>query len=467
MNALDSFVSDPRIRVRRDDKPSARPRCVVYWMQRSQRGRENPALNVAIDAANALGLPLAVHFGLHPRYPRANARHYAFLLDGIPEAARHVEARGAAFVFRPYPHHSLLRFCEEVAPALVVGDENPLREPESWRDGAARNLRVPFWTVDSDVIVPSCHFDREEYAARTLRPKIRKLLRRYLKPLGRPRCKAAFARSDRPRSAPFDARDLLTTLPLDRSAAPLRRVRGGRAAGLRTLRRFTTSALPRYHEDRNRPDLPGTSRLSAYLHFGQLGPHEVALAVRRARAPREARRAFLEELIVRRELAVNFVARNPRYDRVECGEPWALRTLTRHARDPRERIYSEKALEAGATSDRLWNAAQLEMVATGRMHGYLRMYWAKRLLDWTPTPADAYRVAVELNDRHELDGRDPNGYAGIAWAICGKHDRPWPPERPVLGFIRPMTASGAARKFDVDEYVASVGRAAAREGART
>ena len=433
-------------------------------MQRSQRARENPALNVAIDAANALHLPLAVHFGLHPRYPRANARHYAFLLDGVAETARQTEARGAVFVFRPYPDHSLLRFCEEVAPALVVGDENPLREPESWRDGAARNLRVPFWTVDSDVIVPSCHFDREEYAARTLRPKVRKLLRRYLKPVRNPRCRVRFPRGERPRSAPISASELLAELPLDRSTAPVRRVKGGRAAGLRALRRFVAIALPRYHEDRNRPDLPGTSRLSAFLHFGHLGPHEVALAIRRAPAAREARRAFLEELIVRRELAVNFVTRNPRYDRVESGEPWALRTLSRHARDARERIYSEQTLAAGATSDRLWNAAQLEMVATGRMHGYLRMYWAKRLLDWTPTPAEAYRVAVALNDRYQLDGRDPNGYAGIAWSICGKHDRPWPPERPVLGFIRPMTASGAARKFDVEAYIASVASAAAREG---
>jgi deoxyribodipyrimidine photo-lyase len=348
----------------------------------------------------------------------------------------------------------------------VVGDENPLREPESWRERAARELRVPFWTVDSDVIVPSCHFDREEYAARTIRPKIHRLLRRYLKPFRRSRCRVGFAPSERPRSAPLATDDLLASLPIDRSADPVPGARGGTAAGLRSLRRFLASSLPRYHEDRNRPDLDGTSRLSAYLHFGHLGPHTIALAVRRAKAPREAKAAFLEELIVRRELAVNFVARNPRYDRIDCGEPWAIRTLARHARDPRERMYPEEALASGGTSDRLWNAAQLEMVATGRMHGYLRMYWAKRLLDWTPTPAEAYRVAVRLNDRFELDGRDPNGYAGIAWALCGKHDRPWPPERPVLGFIRPMTASGAARKFDVDGYVARVERAAARAAGR-
>jgi deoxyribodipyrimidine photo-lyase len=428
-------------------------------MQRAQRARDNPALEVATEAANRLDLPLAVHFGLHPGYPRANWRHYAFLLDGLAETARAVAARGAAFAFRPYPDHSLVRFCDEVSPALVVGDENPLREPEGWRQSAVERLRVPLWTVDADVIVPSSHFDREEWAARTIRPKIARLLPRYLKPVRNSKVRRRWTLGSRPRSAPIDPERLLASLPIDRAAEPVPGVRGGTAAGRRTLRRFLAGPLGRYHLDRNVPSLAGTSGLSAYLHFGHLGPHTVALAVRRATAPRAAKQAYLEELIVRRELAVNFVARHPRYDDVTCAPDWARRTLARHARDPRERIYPLSALEAGATDDRLWNTAQREMVATGRMHGYMRMYWAKRLLDWTPSPAEAYRVAVLLNDRWELDGRDPNGYAGIAWAICGKHDRPWPPERRVLGFIRAMSASGAARKFDVDAYVDRVGRA--------
>ena len=428
-------------------------------MQRAQRARDNPALDTAVEAANRLDLPLVVHFGLHPGYPRSNLRHYAFLLDGLDEIARGVEARGAVFAFRPYPDHSLVRFCQEVSPALVVGDENPLREPESWRRSAAERLDVPFWSVDADVIVPTDHFEREEWAARTIRPKIARLLPRYLKRPRNGRVRRRFSPSTRPRSAPIEPERLLATLPIDRSAGPVHRARGGTRAGLRALRRFLAGPLRRYHLDRNVPSLDATSRLSAYLHFGHLGPHTVALAVRRSSAPRAAKQAYLEELIVRRELAVNFVARNTRYDDVGCAPDWARRTLARHARDPRERLYPLAALEAGATGDRLWNAAQREMVATGRMHGYMRMYWAKRLLDWTSSPAEAYRTAVVLNDRWELDGRDPNGYAGIAWAICGKHDRPWPPERRVLGFIRPMSASGAARKFDVDAYVARVERA--------
>jgi deoxyribodipyrimidine photo-lyase len=459
VNSLHSLTSDLRVRVRRDGSVPAVPRCVVYWMQRAQRARDNPALDTAVLAANALDLPLVVHFGLHPGYPRSNLRHYAFLLDGVLETARAIEARGAAFAFRPYPDHSLVHFCEEVSPALVVGDENPLREPEGWRRSAAERLRVPFWTVDADVIVPTDHFDREEWAARTLRPKIARLLPRYLARSSKPRVRRRWTRASKPRSAPIEPARLLATLPIDRSAGPVPGARGGTAAGLRALRRFLKGPLQRYHLDRNTPPIDGTSRLSAYLHFGHLGPHTVALAVRRALAPGAAKEAYLEELIVRRELAVNFVSRNAQYDDVASAPNWGSRTLARHARDTRERIYSWDALEAGATEDRLWNAAQREMVATGRMHGYMRMYWAKRLLDWTPSPAAAYRAAVLLNDRWELDGRDPNGYAGIAWAICGKHDRPWPPERRVLGFIRPMSASGAARKFDVEAYIARVERA--------
>jgi len=456
---------DPRIRVRTLAPVPDGARCVVYWMQRAQRGLDNPALNAAIESANALGLPVAVHFGLHPGYPGANERHYAFLLDGLAETARRIEARGAAFAFRPYPDHSLLEFCREVRPALVVGDENPLREPERWRERAALRLETPFWTVDADVIVPAALLERQEYAARTIRPRIQRLLPRFLRAPGNPRARTGWPRGKAPRSAPIDPETLLRALPLDRSAAPVPAARGGTAAGLRTLRRFVARGLPRYHEDRNDPSRAGTSGLSAHLHFGHLGPHTVALAVRRAKAPRAAKAAFLEELIVRRELAVNFVARNPRYDSIEGAPAWGRRTLREAANDPRPHRYDERALEGAATHDPLWNAAQREMVATGRMHGYMRMYWAKKILEWTESPEAAWAAAVRLNNRYELDGRDPSGYTGIAWAIGGLHDRPWGPRRPVYGLIRAMSDAGAARKFDVGAYIGRVERAAGRAAA--
>jgi deoxyribodipyrimidine photo-lyase len=251
---------------------------------------------------------------------------------------------------------------------------------------------------------------------------------------------------------------LLDELPLDRSAEPAPQFKGGTAEGMRLLRRFINERLANYEATRNQPQIAGTSELSAYLHFGHLGPLTIALAVRDANAPETAKAAFLEELIVRRELAINYVARNPQYDRLAGSPEWGRKTLAEHAADPRPYHYTEAQLEAAETHDPLWNAAQLEMVVTGRMHGYLRMYWAKKILEWTEAPEEAFEIAVRLNDRYELDGRDPNGYAGVAWAIGGKHDRPWGPQRPVFGLIRYMSYEGCARKFDVRAYIERVNK---------
>ncbi len=425
-------------------------------MQRAQRGEDNPALDVAIAVANELGKPVAVFFGLHPRYPNANLRHYSFLIDGLADTQAAIEKRGAAFVFRPYPNHSLIEFCSEVKASLVIGDENPMREPEGWRRNAAEKLEVPFWTVDADVVVPTKFFDKEEFAARTIRPKIHRLLPGFLRRPENPRARYRWKSGGSPESQVIDKAVLLKSLPFDRAASPVVDVVGGAKEGRRLLRQFIDQRLARYDTDRNLPDLSGTSELSPYLHFGHLGPLTIALAVQEAEAPATAKDAFLEELIVRRELAVNFVARNPRYDSLDGCHEWARKTLREHSRDEREYIYSEKSFESAETHDPLWNAAQLEMVLTGRMHGFMRMYWAKKILEWTRSPEEAFEIAVHLNDKYELDGRDPNGYTGIAWAIGGKHDRPWGPTRPVFGLIRYMNARGCARKFDVEAYVKKV-----------
>jgi deoxyribodipyrimidine photo-lyase len=425
-------------------------------MQRAQRGTDNPALNVALQLANELQKPLAVFFGLHPGYPNANWRHYSFLFDGLAETAAQIEARGAAFVFRPFPQYSLLRFCEEVKPCLVVGDENPLREPEAWRQRAAKILRVPFYTVDADVIVPTKFFPKEEYAARTLRPKLLKLLPEFLRPCENLTAKYRWKWEERPSSSAEINPAILNSLPLDRSVSPTAKQKGGTAAGLQQLRHFIANTLARYDTDRHLPHLTGTSLLSAYLHFGQLSPITIALAVLTADAPQPAKDAYLEELIVRRELAINYVARNPNYDRLEGCHDWARKSLAESANDRRNVLYSEAQLENAATHDDLWNAAQMEMVKSGHMHGYLRMYWAKKILEWTETPEQAFSIAIRLNDRYELDGRDPNGYTGIAWAIGGKHDRPWAPKRPILGMIRYMSYAGCQRKFDIPKYIQKV-----------
>jgi deoxyribodipyrimidine photo-lyase len=230
-------------------------------------------------------------------------------------------------------------------------------------------------------------------------------------------------------------------------------VAGGAAAGRRRVRQFLKHGLPGYAVARNEPAADGTSRLSPYLHFGQLGPREVAIAVRDAEAPAEDRQAFLEQLIVRRELAVNFVKFNPRYDALDGCERWARATLDRHRHDERQWVYGERQLEEAATHDPLWNASQRQMMETGWMHGYVRMYWAKKILEWSASPEEAMATAIALNDRYEIDGRDPNGYAGIAWAIGGKHDRPWA-ERPIFGTVRYMSLASTSKKFDSRAYIA-------------
>jgi deoxyribodipyrimidine photo-lyase len=459
---LEELIASPRVTVRRPGAPDAEGRCVVYWMQRAQRALDNPALDVAVEAANALGKPVVAFLGLVRFYPNANLRHYTFLVQGIPDLARQLARRGVGLVIRRYPHHQLVRFCVEVRPSLVVGDENPMREPERWRVTAADRLRVPLWTVDADVIVPSKLLAKEQYAARTIRPRLREHLDEFLRPLRNSRARFAWKlpkglQSLRPEAA------LLEGLPIDRSVHSVPAFRGGTDEALKVLRHFVRERLRGYATRRNRPELDGTSQLSPYLHFGHIGPHTVALAVTNADAPRQDREAFLEELIVRRELAVNFVRFNPRYDRLESCESWALRSLAKHRRDERGYVYTESQLEGADTHDPLWNAAQQQMVSSGWMHGYLRMYWAKKILEWTRDPAGAFDIAVHLNDRYELDGRDPNGYAGVAWAIGGKHDRAWGPERPVYGMIRYMSYASTSRKFDSKAYIERV-KTSSRQG---
>lgn len=447
---LDRLSSNARVAVRRPGAPDPDGKCVVYWMQRAQRALDNPALEVAVRAANLLGKPCVVFFAPLPFYPHANLRHYHFLNQGIPAIAEGLKKRGIGFVLRKYPDHHLLKFCEEVRPALVIGDENPMREPEHWRQKVADQLRTPFWTVDADVIVPSKLLMKEQYGAYTARPVIRRLLPEFLQPVGNTRAKIGW-RAPRGWQSLAPAVDITEGWKLERTVAPVKNIAGGTDEALKRLKSFIKNELANYPVDRNKPERDGTSRLSAYLHFGHIGPHTVALAVQKSGAPRQAKEAFLEQLIVRRELAINFVRFNPDYDNFESGTQWAHKSLAEHAGDPRK-IYSERQLEEARTHDPLWNAAQLQMVKTGFMHNYMRMYWAKKILEWSKTPARAYQIAVYLNDKYELDGRDPNGYAGIAWAIVGKHDRPWF-ERPIFGKIRYMSFNSTSKKFDSKRYV--------------
>jgi deoxyribodipyrimidine photo-lyase len=307
--------------------------------------------------------------------------------------------------------------------------------------------------VESDVIVPvSVASDREAYSAAILRPKIKKQLKRYLVPL-----KETAVKKDSLgfRFNSLDVQNvegLLGDLSLDESVSPVDTFRGGREDATRLLDVFIKDKLKYYNDLRNDPAADYGSQLSPYLHFGQISPLEIALKVDRARGKaRGVKEAFLEELIVRRELSMNFVHYNAHYDSYQALPDWAKKTLKAHEKDKREYVYSLKAWEEARTHDPYWNAAQREMVITGKMHNYMRMYWGKKILEWSKTPGEAYRTALYLNNRYELDGRDPNGFAGVAWCF-GKHDRAWA-ERSIFGKVRYMNAAGLRRKFDIEKYV--------------
>jgi deoxyribodipyrimidine photo-lyase len=453
---LSKLAQNPRITIRRAGDPDLGGACVVYWMQRSQRGIDNPALDVAVEAANELKLPVVVFFAPVPFYPHANLRHYRFLAEAIPDIAEDLSNRNIGFVLRRFPEHSLLQFCDEVKAALVIGDENPMREPESWRQKATKKLKIPLWTVDSDVIVPTKLLEKEQYAAHIIRPRLQAHLKTFLVASKNPRAHAAWKKPKNLNSldpASLEPKfDITEGWKLDRSVSPVTNWRGGSREAYGLLKDFVGNKLKGYGKNRNKPELDSTSRLSPYLHFGHISPIAIALAVQKSAAPMPDKEAFLNQVITWRELSINFVHYNPNYDNFECGEPWAHRTLAAHAKDHRPTLYTEKQLEHAETHDQLWNAAQMQMVNTGWMHNYVRMYWAKKILEWTKSPAEAHHIAVYLNDKYELDGRDPNGYAGIAWSVVGKFDRPWF-ERPIFGLIRYMSGESTGKKFNSKEYI--------------
>jgi deoxyribodipyrimidine photo-lyase len=339
--------------------------------------------------------------------------------------------------------------------SLLVVDGGYLNVQRHWRAEVAEKVRCRMEEVETNVIVPVEEAaEKENFSAGTFRPRITKQLPTYLVPL-----KARRPRLSSMKTA-FDGLDLgdigevEEALPVDRSVGPVPGFTGGTKEAKRRLNHFIRHKLDGYDTQRNDPNADGVSNLSPYLHFGQISPLYIALKVHDTAA--RGKDAFLEELIVRRELSFNFVYYNHRYDQYEALPPWALRTLNFHARDRREYTYSQEEFETAMTHDPYWNAAQKEMVLTGKMHGYMRMYWGKKILEWAKSPNEGFRIALHLNNKYELDGRDPNGFAGVAWCF-GKHDRAWG-ERPVFGKIRYMNAAGLKRKSDADAYVRKIER---------
>jgi deoxyribodipyrimidine photo-lyase len=443
-----------------NEKYPRRGRYVLYWMQQSQRAHGNHALEFAIREANGLKLPVIVGFGITQRFPEGQERHYAFMLEGLRETQAALAKRGIKLAVRLSPP-PLAALDLAAGAALLVADCGYLRIQRRWRDRVAREALCRVVQVESDVVVPvETASDREEYAARTIRPKIERHLSRFLKPLAETRPKRDSLES---KVAGLDVSDvdrLLKRLRVGRRALRAQGFRGGTTEARKRLAAFLKGGLKRYDEDHSDPGKGNESGLSPYLHFGHVSPLEIALAVRSARGVRRTEKdAFLEELIVRRELSMNFCRYNPSYDSLDGLPDWARGTLAKHARDRRERTYGRRALVSARTHDPYWNAAQRELLLTGKMHGYMRMYWGKKIIEWSRSPDEAFRTALALNNRYELDGRDPNSFAGVAWCF-GKHDRPWK-ERKVFGTVRWMSDTGLKRKFDMDAYVARVDALAA------
>ncbi len=427
---------------------------VLYWMQGAQRAEWNHALEHAIERANGLKLPVVVGFGLTADFPEANARHYHFMLQGLRETQAALEKRGIRLAIRAEcPTRCIPKLAKKAA--LVVVDEGHLRIQRQWRAEVAEKVSCKMEEVETNLIVPvEAAAEKENFSAGTFRPRINRKLETYLVPLKHRKPRISSMTMKLPGLDLSDTGKVVKALRVDTPVGPVEGFTGGAKEAHRRLRTFIETKLDGYDTRRNDPNIDGVSNLSPYLHFGQISPLEIALKVRAA--ARKGGDAFLEELIVRRELSSNFVYYNDQYDSFECLPPWVRRTLDYHAADEREYTYSLEEFETAATHDPYWNAAQKQMVLTGKMHGYMRMYWGKKILEWTKSPEEGFRVALHLNNKYELDGRDPNGFAGVAWCF-GKHDRAWA-ERPVFGKVRYMNAAGLRRKFDADAYVQMVER---------
>jgi deoxyribodipyrimidine photo-lyase len=445
-------------------QPVRKGRYVLYWMQASPRVRCNHAYQYAVERADRFSLPVVVCFVISPDFPDAQGSHYRFLAEGLQEVRRTLGDQGVRLVIRlGNPTTAIPELAADAA--MVVTDCGYLRIQREWREKVADQLECMLCQVETNVVVPvGVASEKEEWSAATLRKKISGKLDRFFVPFpekkpGRSSLSIESGDDTDPAAESFLERILAGDDERPGSSYWLP-WQGGEEPAHELLNRFIRERLDRYAAERNDPNAHALSDMSPYLHFGQISPLDIALRVLATGHPDAG--VYLEELIVRRELSMNYVFYNPLYDSYAGLPDWAKKTLGDHAGDIREYRYTPEEFEEAATHDPYWNAAQDEMRYTGKMHGYMRMYWGKKILEWSESPEEGFRIALALNNRYELDGRDPNGFAGVAWCF-GKHDRAWQ-ERPVFGKIRYMNANGLKRKFDADRYVDRIRELKERSG---
>ncbi|MFW9958333.1 MAG: deoxyribodipyrimidine photo-lyase [Candidatus Odinarchaeota archaeon] len=425
---------------------------VLYWMQASQRVEYNHALEYAILRANSLDLPLLTAFCLVDEFPEANVSHYKFMLEGLQDVKKGLEQEGIGFeVLLGQPSQIIPELAEDAS--LIVFDRDYLRMQRKWRESVISLVACPVFQIESNAIVPiETVSKKEEYSAGTIRPKMQRILPDYMVALRHRKINNPCPDFGLKGLDITGASDAMKRLRIKNSIEQQIRFQGGTQNAKRELRNFIRNKLDQFGNLRNDPSHDYLSNMSPYLHFGNISPLFVALQIQAIRSP--GSEAFLEELIIRRELSLNFVYFNKNYDNPECLPNWAKETLELHAFDPREYSYSFNDLEQAKTHDPYWNAAQTEMVRYGKMHGYMRMYWGKKILEWTESPIEGYEIALRLNNKYELDGRDANGFTGVAWCF-GKHDRAWN-ERLIFGKVRYMNDKGLRRKFNIQSYVDSL-----------
>ncbi|MDZ7638027.1 MAG: deoxyribodipyrimidine photo-lyase [Bryobacterales bacterium] len=434
---------------------------VLYWCQANRRVESNHALLFAAHLANERDLPLLVLHRLTFKHHLANDRLHTFALEGVPALERDLRAAGAGFCFylqRTFADNDDVFFKLASRAAAVVTDDFPTSSTRKNNEHIANEVDCPYFQVDSSCVVPMRKIEKKQYAAYTLRPRIHRALPNYL-------TAAPGLTIRRPFTLPLptvhtgvtveNIPSLVASCAIDHGVKPSISFAGGREAAEKHLHCFLDAKFRGYAEGRNEPSKHVTSNLSPYLHFGYISSLEVALAAKeRAKALDVDAESFLEELIVRRELAFNHALFSARPDCLKNLPEWALDTLRTHAKDPRDPSYERAQFENAETHDALWNATQKEMRLRGKIHGYYRMYWGKKIIEWSPTCQDALETMIHIHDRYALDGRDPNTYTSILWCF-GLHDRPWQ-ERPIFGKVRYMALSGMERKTDVGAYLKEI-----------
>lgn len=441
---------------------------VIYIMSRDQRVQDNHALLAAQNLAVANGVPLYVLFILRVIQNRSY-EHYEFMLDGLCGVADSLRLYDIPFVLRAGDSATeITRFSEEVESGALFFDFSPLKHSRSLIKRVASSVDCRVTVVDTHNIIPVWIASTKlEVAAHTMRRKVHQQLETYLVTPPTPQ-RHPYPTESVATMSWDEAKVFIASIP--KSGITIRQKSGEKEAH-KHLGNFIVERLEGYTLLRNDIAEDRQSGLSPYLHFGHISSMRVALDVMNSakkvplllEEPKLAQpsgqpglldgmNALLEEMIVRKELADNFCFYSEEYVTLKAAPNWAQNSLAEHAPDVRDYIYSVDEWEDASTHDEIWNAAQLELKKCGKMHGYMRMYWAKKILEWSINPEEALKTAIYLNDKYSIDGGDPNGYVGILWSIAGLHDRPWF-ERPVFGKIRYMNAAGLRRKFDVDEYI--------------